>query len=96
LLKGNAKEIRERVLKYLRMRRTPKEIENYFGDDLKRNGINFPIVEELRPFFMSSMGKRIEFLTIPLSLLRKNSNMPAIRLSCTIKGNISQREKYHR
>lgn len=43
--KENAREIRETVLKYLMVRRTRKEIESYFADDLKNQKLKFPEVE---------------------------------------------------
>lgn len=43
--KKNAREIRESVLKYLMVRRTRKEIESYFADDLKNQKLKFPEVE---------------------------------------------------
>lgn len=42
--KNNAKDVREKVLKYLMVRRTRKEIEKYFADDLKRQKLRFPDV----------------------------------------------------
>jgi HKD family nuclease len=42
--KNNAKEIREKVLKYLMVRRTRKEIETYFIKDLNKQGLKFPEV----------------------------------------------------
>lgn len=47
----SAKEIRESVLKYLMVRRTRKEIENYFADDLKNQKLKFPEVENPEPVF---------------------------------------------
>ena len=47
----NAKEIRNRVLKYLMVRRTREEIEKYFADDLRKNNVKFPEVEDPKPFF---------------------------------------------
>ncbi|MHA2611539.1 MAG: helicase-related protein [bacterium JZ-2024 1] len=47
----NAKEIRERVLKYLMVRRTRKEIEKYFAEDLKRNNVKFPEIEDPKPLY---------------------------------------------
>ena len=43
--KENAGKIRESVLKYLMVRRTRKEIESYFADDLKNQKLKFPKVE---------------------------------------------------
>lgn len=51
ITKSNAKEIREKVLKYLMVRRTRKEIEKYFAEDLKKNKIKFPQVEDPKPFY---------------------------------------------
>jgi hypothetical protein len=51
VVKENAREIRESVLKYLMVRRTRKEIENYFADDLKKQNLKFPEVENPTPIF---------------------------------------------
>ncbi|MBA4389652.1 MAG: helicase [Syntrophus sp. (in: bacteria)] len=50
-VKTNAKEIRERVLKYLMVRRTRTEILNYFPGDLERQKLRFPDVEAPSPLF---------------------------------------------
>lgn len=50
-VKNNAREIRESILKYLMVRRTRKEIETYFADDLKNQNLNFPEVENPEPVF---------------------------------------------
>jgi hypothetical protein len=49
IVKQNAKEIREKVLKYIMIRRTRKSIERYYSDDLKQQGLKFPKVEDPRP-----------------------------------------------
>ena len=46
VVKQNAKEIRERVLKYLMVRRTRGEIEKYFAEDLKEQNVTFPEVKD--------------------------------------------------
>ncbi|MCM8832982.1 MAG: phospholipase D-like domain-containing protein, partial [Candidatus Omnitrophica bacterium] len=51
ITKNNAKEIREKVLKYLMVRRTRTEIEKYFAEDLKKNNVKFPEVEDPKPFY---------------------------------------------
>ncbi|MCJ7457765.1 MAG: phospholipase D-like domain-containing protein [candidate division Zixibacteria bacterium] len=50
-VKENAKAIRERVLKYLMVRRTRTEIAKYFSEDLKKQGFKFPDVEKPEPLF---------------------------------------------
>ena len=48
-VKQNAQELRERVLKYIMVRRTRREIEEFYGDDLKRQKIWFPKVNDPVP-----------------------------------------------
>ena len=50
-VRENAKEIRERVLKYLIVRRTRTEIVKYFADDLKQRKLKFPEVADPEPIF---------------------------------------------
>jgi superfamily II DNA/RNA helicase/HKD family nuclease len=47
--KENAKQIREQVLKYLMVRRTRTEIENFFSDDLKKQNLKFPEIVDPEP-----------------------------------------------
>lgn len=47
-LKKGSKEIREKILKYVMCRRTRTEILNYFSDDIEKQGLSFPDVEEPR------------------------------------------------
>lgn len=49
--KENAKEIRENVLKYLMVRRTRTEVEKYYGEDLKKQKLKFPEVNDPEPVF---------------------------------------------
>ncbi|MBI2251663.1 MAG: helicase [Armatimonadetes bacterium] len=51
ITKENAKEIREKVLKHLMVRRTRSEIERYFADDLKNQKLKFPEVADPKPVF---------------------------------------------
>ena len=68
IAKDNAKEIRDKVLKYLMVRRTRSEIEKYFKEDLEKNGIKFPEVEDPRPFYyqLSDEEDRIFMETVRL------------------------------
>ncbi len=49
IVKENAKEIREKILKYLMVRRTRTSIERYYGDDLKHQNLKFPEVVDPEP-----------------------------------------------
>lgn len=50
-VKSNAREIRDKVLKYLMVRRTRSEIEKYFTKDITAQGLKFPQVKKPVPFF---------------------------------------------
>jgi superfamily II DNA or RNA helicase/HKD family nuclease len=50
-VKDNAKQIREKVLKYLMVRRTRSEIIQYFGEDLKKQNLRFPDVADPEPVY---------------------------------------------
>lgn len=47
----NSKKIREQILKYLMVRRTRKEIQEYYGEDLKKQKMSFPEVADPKPIF---------------------------------------------
>lgn len=46
IIRDNAKQIRDKVLKYLMVRRTRTEVELYFKEDLKKQNLKFPEVED--------------------------------------------------
>ncbi len=50
-IQANARATRERVLKYLMIRRTRTEIERYYGEDMRQQGIKFPEVKDPEPLF---------------------------------------------
>jgi superfamily II DNA or RNA helicase len=50
-VRENALETREKILKFLMIRRTRTEIEKYYGEDLKRQGLKFPEVANPEPLF---------------------------------------------
>jgi len=47
----NARQTREKILKFLMIRRTRTEIEKYYGEDLRRQGLKFPEVANPEPLF---------------------------------------------
>lgn len=47
----NARKTREKILKFLMIRRTRTEIEKYYGEDLKQQGLKFPEVANPEPLF---------------------------------------------
>jgi superfamily II DNA/RNA helicase len=50
-VQDNARETREKVLKPLMIRRTRKEIMEFYGEDLKRQKLKFPEVADPEPLF---------------------------------------------
>ncbi len=69
--KQNAQKIRNKVLKYLMVRRTRSEIEKYFADDLKRNNIKFPDVEAPKPFYYQLNDKEDQIFMRTIELITK-------------------------
>ena len=41
-LRVNSEEIRDRILRHIMIRRTRSEIQQYYHDDLERQGLSFP------------------------------------------------------
>lgn len=50
-VRENARQTREKILKFLMIRRTRAEIEKYYGADLKQQGLKFPEVADPEPLF---------------------------------------------
>lgn len=51
ITKENAKDIRENILKYLMVRRTRSEIIRHYEDDLRKQGLRFPDMDDPRQVF---------------------------------------------
>jgi superfamily II DNA or RNA helicase len=51
IVRENAKQTREKILKFLMIRRTRSEIEKYYGADLKKQGLKFPEVANPETLF---------------------------------------------
>ncbi len=51
IVRENAKQTREKILKFLMIRRTRSEIEKYYGADLKQQGLKFPEVANPETLF---------------------------------------------
>jgi len=69
-VKENSRLIRERVLKYLMVRRTRGEIEKNYEQDLKDQGMEFPTVAKPRPIYyeFNEEEDRIFFKTLELAV----------------------------
>ncbi len=51
IVKDNARQTREKILKFLMIRRTRTEIDKYYGADLRKQGLKFPEVVNPEPLF---------------------------------------------
>ncbi len=67
--KSNAKEIREKVLKHLMVRRTRTEIKKYFEKDLKEQGLKFPNVEKPRALYYQLNKKEDQIFSETIELI---------------------------
>lgn len=83
IVKENAKEIREKVLKHLMVRRTRNEIVNYFEKDLVNQGLKFPDIEKPEPLFYELdeleddiFNKTIELITQKFKYTRYTPLLP--------------------
>ncbi len=68
-IKENAREIREKVLKYLMVRRTRTEIVKFFSNDLKTQNLKFPEVENPEPLFYELNEQEDEIFTTTIELI---------------------------
>ena len=73
IVKENAKEIREKVLKYLMVRRTRSEIEKYFGEDLKTRHLKFPNIADPESIFYELDEKEDKIFNKTLELITSKS-----------------------
>lgn len=73
-IKANALTIRERVLKYLMVRRTRKEIETHFADDLHQRGFRFPKVAAPEPIFYQLNERENKIFDETVALIAQKLN----------------------
>jgi superfamily II DNA/RNA helicase len=72
IVQENARQTREKVLKYLMIRRTRTEIEKYYGEDLKQQGLKFPEVARPEPLFYKMNKIENEVFNETIRLLARN------------------------
>jgi superfamily II DNA/RNA helicase len=71
-MRENAREVRERILKYLMVRRTRTEISNYYGEDLAKQGLKFPEVADPQAIFYELSSRENEIFTRTIERIAKN------------------------
>jgi len=92
-VKENAMEIREKVLKYLMVRRTRTEIENYFSKDLKNQKLKFPEVENPEAVFYELNKEEDEIFNKTIELITKKFKYARYMPLLYYKGKLTQSEE---
>jgi superfamily II DNA/RNA helicase len=91
-VRGNAKEIREKVLKYLMVRRTRSEIVKYFGNDMKKQGLKFPEVADPEPILYQLNENEDRVFNKTIELIARDFKYARYVPMLYYKGDISQAE----
>jgi superfamily II DNA or RNA helicase len=91
-VKSNAREIREKVLKYLMVRRTRTEIEKYFKKDIQERGLKFPEVKKPEPLFYELNDKEDEIFNRTIELITNHFRYSRYTPLLYYKGKIDQLE----
>lgn len=92
-VQANAKETREKVLKYLMVRRTRNEIEKYYGTDMKQQGLKFPEVEDPSPLFYKLSTQENEIFNETLRLLTSEVTYARYTPLLYYEGTMDERER---
>lgn len=93
VVKENSKIIRDKIFKHLMVRRTRSEIEKYFGEDLKRQGLKFPHVGDPESVFYELNEVEDEVFMKTIELIAKDFSYARYTPMLYYKGEISQPEK---
>jgi len=90
VVKENAKEIREKVLKYIMVRRTRGEIEKYFSNDIKKQKLKFPEVQKPVPFYYQLNEDEDKIFNETIALITQKFTYARYTPFLYYKGGISQ------
>lgn len=93
IVKENAKEIRERVLKYLMVRRTRTEIEKYFKEDMEKQNIKFPEVKDPISLYYQLNKQEDEIFMETVELITKKFKYSRYTPLLYYKNEITELEK---
>jgi len=93
VVKENAQEIREKVLKYLMVRRTRTEIIKYFDNDLKNQDLKFPDMENPEPLFYELNEVEDEIFDKTIELISKKFKYARYTPLLYYKGKVDQLEE---
>lgn len=93
VVKDNANKIREKVLKYLMVRRTRTEIMNYFDKDLAEQKLKFPDVADPEAFFYELNDDEDSVFVKTIELFAQKFKYSRYTPMLYYKGDITQPEE---
>ena len=85
-----AGEVREKVLKYLMVRRTRLEVEKYFANDLKKQNLKFPDVVSPRPMYYKLNEQEDRIFNKTVSIIAKGIEYARYKPMLYYTGDLSQ------
>jgi len=91
-VKENAREIRDKVLTYLMVRRTRSEIEKYFIKDIEEQGLKFPQVDKPVSFFYELNENEDKIFNTTIDLIANQFRYARYMPMLYYKGEIGQLE----
>ncbi|MBU0999726.1 helicase [Patescibacteria group bacterium] len=92
-VRDNAKEIREKVLKYLMVRRTRSEIIKYFSKDLEKQNLKFPDVANPEPILYQLDKEEDAIFTTTIESITQKFKYARYMPLTYYKGDVSQADK---
>jgi len=92
-VRNNSNEIREKVLKYLMVRRTRSEIVKYFGKDLESQKLWFPDVANPEPLFYELNEEEDKIFTETIQLITQKFKYARYMPLLYYKGDIAPGEE---
>lgn len=93
ITKKNSKLIREKVLKYLMVRRTRKEIQKYYGEDLKKQKMRFPDIADPQPVYYEFNKKEDDVFFKTIEIISKDFKYSRYTPLLYKKGDIGSEEQ---
>ena len=93
VVRENAREIREKVLKYLMVRRTRTEIKKYFEKDLTEQGLKFPEVSDPEALFYELSEEEDRVFNETIELISQDFTYARYTPLLYVKRKLDQLEK---
>ncbi|MEA2082583.1 MAG: helicase-related protein, partial [Elusimicrobiota bacterium] len=88
-----AGDVREKVLKYLMVRRTRSEVEKYFENDLKKQKLKFPDVAPPRPLYYKLDEQEDKIFNKTIAVITNKLECARYKPMLYYTGGVSQPEK---